>query len=199
MPKKLYKNYFMETTFFFGIFLCLLNLGHALRCFDCQNISSPRDCTQITECNTNEQCFTEQILSHDGSLVFNIGCISNTRCSPMIFGKRSLSKRRNEITVCLECCANSFCNHHGCGEKEISLTQRGPYCFNCDAIIDPKECSNVTVCDKDELCMLTSPVQYANLPQTIYKSQCGSKQMCDVLTHLPSDPRCTSMRCGTDY
>ncbi|XP_060607782.1 uncharacterized protein LOC132759918 [Ruditapes philippinarum] len=47
--------------------------------------------------------------------------------------------------------------------------------------------------------MLTSPVQYANLPQTIYKSQCGSKQMCDVLTHLPSDPRCTSLCCGTDY
>ena len=34
---------------------------------------------------------------------------------------------------------------------EIDRSQRGPYCFSCEAEVDAKTCSNVTVCKQDEV------------------------------------------------
>ena len=34
---------------------------------------------------------------------------------------------------------------------EIPITVRGPYCFNCDNVDDPKHCTNMTACSKDQV------------------------------------------------
>ncbi|XP_053374082.1 uncharacterized protein LOC123544285 [Mercenaria mercenaria] len=182
-----------------GIFFCLLNRCDAIRCFECQHVPFPRDCTKVIECGVDQYCFTEQLVTTGGNVVFNTGCLNNTRCSPSgtsLIGKRS--KSPSDIKTCMECCKSDFCNKIGCGTREIPLTQRGPYCFNCDAAVDPKACNDVTICGKNELCMLYSPLQYDGFPQTIYKGQCVTQQVCDVVSKALSSRMCAPICCKTD-
>ncbi|XP_045170574.2 uncharacterized protein LOC123532998 isoform X1 [Mercenaria mercenaria] len=193
----------MATLYFLGLFLCFLNRSDAIRCFQCQYVTLPSDCTKILECSADEHCFTEQVVTSAGSFRFNSGCVRNTNCPPTgisLIGKRATnSKRSADITTCYECCKDEFCNKIGCGTTEIPLAQRGPYCFTCDAATDAKSCSDVTVCGKNEVCMLYSPVEYDGLPQTIYKGQCESQSVCDVVTKALSYHKCAPMCCNTDF
>ncbi|XP_053374278.1 uncharacterized protein LOC128546898 [Mercenaria mercenaria] len=193
----------MENLYFLGIVFCLLHHSFASRCFQCQNVPFPRDCTKVTECSADQYCFTEQVVTMAGNVVFNSGCLHHAHCSPTgmsLIGKRSVNSRRStDITTCIECCKDDFCNRNGCGTSEVPLTQRGPYCFNCDTSTDAKACHNVTVCDENELCMLYSPVKYDGLPQTIYKAQCESQSICDIVSKALHNPKCAPICCKTDF
>ncbi|XP_045169361.2 uncharacterized protein LOC123532071 [Mercenaria mercenaria] len=191
----------MGNLYFLGIFFCLLNRGEAIRCFECRNIPFPRECTKVVECSSDEYCSVEQVVVASGNVVFNSGCLHNSRCSSTgisLIGKRSAyisnRKRSADVTICSECCKDDFCNKNGCGTTEVPFGQRGPYCFNCDAAIDAKSCSDVTVCGKNELCMLYSPVL-----QTTYKSQCETQLLCDALSKVPSSHKCAPICCQTDF
>ncbi|XP_045169745.2 C-type lectin domain family 4 member A-like isoform X2 [Mercenaria mercenaria] len=187
------------------LFFTFLVQSNATRCFECQNIPYPRACSKLAICSSDENCFTEQIVTTSGSIVYNIGCTHKQRCS--IIGDRLVGKRTSNITrrsstdisTCIECCHGDFCNNQGCGTKAVPVEQRGPYCYKCDSLLDPKACSNVAVCLQNELCLLYSPVEFAGLPETIYKGTCGKQSDCNVLSHTASSSRCSPTCCNTDF
>lgn len=176
----------------------------AIRCFDCQSVPFPYDCARVTECNTGELCFTEQVVTTSGHVVYNSGCLQKDRCEavgPALLGKRSRvpSKRVTDLSVCIECCTDSFCNMKGCGVPEIPREQRGPYCFNCDPVIDPKSCEKVAVCLQSEFCMLYSPSEFRGLPGTLYKSHCGRVTNCEELMKTANNSNCPFTCCSGDF
>ncbi|XP_060593344.1 macrophage mannose receptor 1-like isoform X1 [Ruditapes philippinarum] len=192
------------------IVLCLLVLCctfvtcNGVRCFECKDVPYPRDCSNAVTCGQHEQCSTEQFNS-SGNIVYNTGCLATDRCSTansLILGKRSANitlRTTGDISTCIECCSGEFCNNKGCGTDTVPINQRGPYCFSCDALIDPKACSKVSVCAVNEECLLYSPAEYNGLPETVYKSQCESRAACDVMTSAFTNTKCPPSCCKTDF
>ncbi|XP_045170560.2 uncharacterized protein LOC123532983 isoform X2 [Mercenaria mercenaria] len=185
-------------------FFCVLKGSDGTRCFECQNVPFPRDCARLTDCNAHEDCFTEQVVTTSGNVVFNSGCLAKSRCSTVstsLIGKRLANmtdKRSTDIVTCNECCTADYCNMKGCGTLEVPFEQRGPYCYTCDAL-DPRDCTNVAVCAKHELCMIHTPVEFIGLPETIYRGQCETQSTCDALSEISSHDNCTPVCCSTDF
>ncbi|XP_045167349.2 uncharacterized protein LOC123530676 isoform X2 [Mercenaria mercenaria] len=195
----------MISGFFLGVFFCLLNPNEATRCFECSNVPFPRDCTKLITCKSDENCFTEQIITAGGNKVYNSGCLSKSICpqlgTPPIVGKRTINindKPTTDISTCIECCTDDFCNLKGCGAHEIPIEQRGPYCYNCD-VLNLVDCNSVAVCAQNELCLMFNPYKLSGLPETIYRGQCESLSACAALTHVYSNAKCTPMCCNTDF
>ncbi|XP_045213955.2 macrophage mannose receptor 1-like [Mercenaria mercenaria] len=188
-------------------FLALFSLfvhSEATRCFECRNVPYPRDCAKVRTCNSDEYCSTEQIVTTSGNIVYNTGCLSKSKCSTvsgLLVGKRStvIQRSSSDLSTCIECCTGDFCNNQGCGTQTAPLGQRGPYCFNCDSILDPKACSDVAVCEVDEKCMLYSPAEFSGLPEVVYRSQCETKVACDILSQAASNYACPPSCCDSDF
>ncbi|XP_060560279.1 uncharacterized protein LOC132720220 [Ruditapes philippinarum] len=187
------------------ILYSLLHQDVATRCFECQNIPYPRACSKLVDCNSDEHCFTEQYVTTSGSIVYSTGCLPRQRCtivSGQNFGSTfsNISVRSNtDISTCVECCAGDFCNNQGCGTKAVPFDQRGPYCFHCDAVLDPTACSNAAVCLQNEVCLLYSPSDFAGLPETIFRSSCARQSKCDELLRTDGRTDCTPYCCKTDF
>ncbi|XP_045170437.2 uncharacterized protein LOC123532900 [Mercenaria mercenaria] len=172
----------------------------ATRCFDCQNIPYPRACAKLTVCNSDEYCFTEQFVTSSGNILYNTGCMHNQRCFAFRDKRSSnISRRSTDISTCIECCQGDFCNNKGCGTKAVPADQRGPYCFHCDSVLDPKACTNVATCLQNEICMLHSPADFVGLPEIVYKSACGRQSDCEKLSQTVSSNRCSPTCCETDF
>ncbi|XP_045169978.2 uncharacterized protein LOC123532581 [Mercenaria mercenaria] len=194
----------MRVLSYLSIFVNVLTLGYSTRCFECMHVQFPSDCTQMTVCNSDEYCFTQQVITTSGNVVYNSGCLSKSRCPAVSAGpddRRSASmvnKRSADIVTCVECCTGDFCNMKGCGTLEIPIAQRGPYCYKCD-VLDPKGCTNVKICGKNEVCMLFTPVEYRSLPEIIYRGQCESKAACDAMSQAFVNAKCAPTCCDTDF
>lgn len=170
------------------IILCLI-LTAALkpcfstRCFECQNTPLPHACQKVAECNADEQCYTEQIVTSSGNIVYNTGCISQQRCSvghTALVGRRSNNSSRQRslnLNTCVECCTDNFCNNKGCGSQEVPKDQRGPYCFHCESLLDPAACSRVAVCLQNEDCETLSHTVGSNrcIPNCCTEDFCNDK------------------------
>ncbi|RUS74369.1 hypothetical protein EGW08_017868 [Elysia chlorotica] len=63
-----------------------------VRCFDCSGMSSPYDCTKIQRCRTDEQCYLRAYVNDAYSIMYDMGCQSNSFCS--VVPKRSLSQEK---------------------------------------------------------------------------------------------------------
>ncbi|XP_053372484.1 macrophage mannose receptor 1-like [Mercenaria mercenaria] len=152
-----------------------------------------------------QQCYTEQVVTTSGNIIYNSGCLSKSRCSTVatsLVGRRSITnmvdKRSSDLVTCTECCTDDFCNMKGCGTQGVPAEQRGPYCYTCDAL-DPKDCTDVDVCSKNELCIMYNPGEFHGLPETIYRGQCETRAACDAIAHAFSNHRCAPMCCNTDF
>ncbi|XP_045179368.2 semaphorin-5A-like [Mercenaria mercenaria] len=105
--KKLY-------TFFLNILLCLVNTSFvvSLECYNCTDIESVNNCTNISQCGSGESCYLDLVPSGQTS-VFNLGCLDNQKCMaignsvPSIVG-RDVNKR--QLKTCHECCSTDNCN-----------------------------------------------------------------------------------------
>ncbi|XP_053373291.1 uncharacterized protein LOC128546006 isoform X2 [Mercenaria mercenaria] len=187
-----------------GILLCFVSSCYGIKCFECQNLPDPRDCSKLMVCNSDEICFTDQVVLASGNVSFNSGCLPKSQCvsiSTALIGKRSakiVNTRSTDSLMCRECCVGDFCNMKGCGTHEIPIKQRGPYCYTCD-IQNPKDCTNVTVCGKNELCILYHPVEFGGRPSTLYRGQCETRAACIALTQAFSNQNCNPICCNTDF
>ncbi|KAK3594711.1 hypothetical protein CHS0354_001534 [Potamilus streckersoni] len=89
-------------------------------CLQCLKIAEAHDCETVTNCEADEECFTEQYITQEGHIFFDLGCKSKQICDAINkFGKRSLEqplKRQSDgrITLCEECCIGESCNGKGC-------------------------------------------------------------------------------------
>ncbi|XP_045169976.2 uncharacterized protein LOC123532580 [Mercenaria mercenaria] len=195
----------MKQIFLLSILFTFLKRCDATRCFECQNIPYPEACAQLAVCSLNEYCFTEQYVTTSGSISYNTGCMYYKRCNVIrdqFIGKLSSNVTRRssvDISTCTECCHGDFCNNQGCGTKAAPVEQRGPYCFQCDALLDPKACTNVAVCLQNEICLLHSPKEFAGLPETIYKSGCGKQSACNTVSQASMNAKCVPTCCNTDF
>ncbi|XP_060593345.1 uncharacterized protein LOC132747835 isoform X2 [Ruditapes philippinarum] len=155
--------------------------SNGVRCFECKDVQYPSDCLNAVTCGRHEKCST---------------------ANSWILGKRSANiteRTPGDISTCIECCSGEFCNNKGCGTDTVPVNQRGPYCFSCYALIDPKACSKVSVCAVNEECLLYSPAEYNGLPETVYKSQCESRAACGVMTSAFTNTNCPPSCCKTDF
>ncbi|XP_053373290.1 uncharacterized protein LOC128546006 isoform X1 [Mercenaria mercenaria] len=187
-----------------GILLCFVSSCYGIKCFECQNLPDPRDCSKLMVCNSDEICFTDQVVLASGNVSFNSGCLPKSQCvsiSTALIGKRSakiVNTRSTDSLMCRECCVGDFCNMKGCGTHEIPIKQRGPYCYTCD-IQNPKDCTNVTVCGKNELCMLYHSLESSGRPDAMHRGQCESQAECNAITQAFGTQNCNPICCNTDF
>ncbi|XP_052776291.1 uncharacterized protein LOC128214080 [Mya arenaria] len=197
------------------IILFALQLAYARAgqmCYDCSRMPSPSDCSHTILCNEHETCHTTQIVTDNGHIVYDSGCMSNPRCPGAGSVKMSplhdviISPRiPGDIVTCIECCRGEFCNNQGCGAKPLlDRPSRGPICVTCDVSVSPDACEFVSVCTQDEECFLSSDYNPLTGDKR-YTSKCGSKQTCEALRRNYADvigrraaPDCLGC-CDDDY
>ncbi|XP_045183704.2 secretory phospholipase A2 receptor-like [Mercenaria mercenaria] len=125
------------------------------RCFECTRIPFARDCDHVRVCGEHEVCFTKQIVSDSGHVLYDTGCVDKQNCK----SKRSLDAVQDDETgdliTCLHCCHGEFCNSQGCGSQALPTTNRGPVCFSCPkGSASPEKCDKVTACGRDQRCFI---------------------------------------------
>ncbi|CAC5360997.1 unnamed protein product [Mytilus coruscus] len=98
----------------------------SLKCLDCPNVAQPYDCTTVTDCGQHGECYTEQEITDDGNVYFNVGCKDESLCQIVettnILGQTrytsgcahksqcvSWSDNSNDCTG-TRCCSQQLCN-----------------------------------------------------------------------------------------
>lgn len=189
--------------------LCLLILAaihviDAKKCFLCQNVPLPRICNSLTECGAKETCYTEAVVTTGGHILYNSGCVSLQHCpnfhnaAYQIVGKRDVS-RRGDISACVECCGDDFCNNKGCGTKLLPSSLVGPYCYSCDKTLDPAHCNKATQCSKNQFCSIQEHPSFKGLKDMVYMTKCMDKPTCDGLNSTAVNSRCPPVCCNTNF
>ncbi|XP_045184850.2 uncharacterized protein LOC123542883 [Mercenaria mercenaria] len=178
--------------YLFSIGQCLTE---AYRCFECSNIPHLRDCSIVTQCNTHEICYVQEIVTTSGHILFNSGCRTKENCKKLtgrsigasyngnsnITVKDTATRtmvRRNDISVCEQCCDSEFCNNHGCNEIATPVNQRGPYCFSCKRQRELDTCRHVTQCSPTQVCLVKKLLDSGTV---VYDSHCIEQVQCDVI------------------
>ncbi|XP_060567081.1 uncharacterized protein LOC132725905 [Ruditapes philippinarum] len=148
----------MSILFLAYIFLGFANLvtsQSTIRCRSCNRASTLSDCNKLVVCDaTLEDCYMDQILTDQLTVVYEGGCRAKTVCS-------SSGRKRNDFIACSRCCDyEEDCNRHLCGIKDdtISISQ----CYSCDyrtseqsEVKDPKSCVTLDTCQPNEVCYAT--------------------------------------------
>ncbi|XP_052791386.1 mucin-5AC-like [Mya arenaria] len=159
-----------------GILLILaicLHTGSGLICLNCDAVANPRLCRHVTTCFTGEKCSVETFISHDGDLMYNLGCVDKNYCgiaqvAPPVGG--------NQFFSCHDCCDNhDLCNAFGCNSTGFPV-QRGPLCFNCEAFPGGYPCHTIAHCESHEVCYNDATLEFQT--DTLYSSGCRSKHHC---------------------
>ncbi|XP_052788736.1 uncharacterized protein LOC128223493 [Mya arenaria] len=190
------------------LFMAIVKTVYAVRCFECKGTPFPRDCAKVVTCGPDEFCSVEQVVTTSGLIVYNSGCLSQSRCQNFLIHKKrggaldkalSLPSRSTDIITCLECCTDSYCNNAGCGADAIPRNTRGPYCFTCKELNDPLQCEIATVCADNEQCLMFGPVEYMNHPDAVYRGTCENTAACHVLTTTVKNSHCPPYCCSDDF
>ncbi|CAG2244972.1 unnamed protein product [Mytilus edulis] len=129
-------------------------------CLDCKGVSQPEDCPVVTRCGPHEQCSVEEYVTNDGNALYDVGCKDIQRCNLNGFGRRQANtttsiKREIGTVVCSECCNSRLfplCNIAGCGIKKPILPVGSKICYKCPSSIHPDECTQLTLCNKNQSC-----------------------------------------------
>ncbi|XP_053403263.1 uncharacterized protein LOC123555221 [Mercenaria mercenaria] len=153
----------------------------------------PSDCNTITTCGQHEQCYLDTYVTSIGSIRYSLGCRDSLQCrSHGLVGKRdALSNKTNELfssisnigtdkrafgkLICSECCVGEMCNNAGCGNTGYPIP-RGPKCYNCKEQNDTNDCNKLTMCSRDEVCMLMTTQNSVTHAQR-YQSKFKGKQV----------------------
>ncbi|XP_052787236.1 uncharacterized protein LOC128222303 [Mya arenaria] len=177
--------------------LCLISSAQAnIRCLECTDMPHPQDCLTVSLCTQYEICYVEQYVTSGGFLLYNSGCLAKDRCPSqnkrgitetskylaLMRESKGLSKRQDtpsgtDIPTCIDCCGNDFCNTGGCGEVARPMTERGPFCFNCEESANPDTCRLVTQCEPGEVCAILK----LNFYKDLWTTMCKRERQCHAL------------------
>ncbi|XP_033724987.1 uncharacterized protein LOC117314974 [Pecten maximus] len=92
--------------------LCNTENDRGLKCFHCDDVMHPDDCSEIKECFFDSICYTRKVeLDSNGEKRFSMGCEQKRVCD--VFEQNALSTA--DGAYCTRCCNNSFCNMALCG------------------------------------------------------------------------------------
>ncbi|XP_069102969.1 uncharacterized protein [Argopecten irradians] len=98
--------------------LCATGNDQALKCFHCDDVMHPNECSELRACYEDKICYTRKIdLDANSEMRFSMGCEEKRVCT--VFEKNSLSTE--DGTYCTHCCNNSFCNMALCGIPTIVI------------------------------------------------------------------------------
>ncbi|XP_063438596.1 mucin-2-like [Mytilus trossulus] len=189
----------MSIRMFKGLILCVFvwiknsNLSDAA-CLDCKGISQPEDCAVVTRCGPHEQCSVEEYVTNDGNTLYDVGCKDTQRCNLNGFGRRQANttasiKREIGTVVCSECCNSRLfplCNIAGCGIKKPTLPVGSKICYKCPISIHPDECTQLTLCNKNQSCFITETNNL--LGHHRWQHGCIDKQSCPSQSSSASSP-----------
>ncbi|CAC5424203.1 unnamed protein product [Mytilus coruscus] len=130
-------------------------------CLECKGVYQPEDCAVVTKCGPHEECSVEEYVTNDGNVLYDVGCKDIARCNlNAAFGRRQANttasiKRSIGTAICSECCNSKLfplCNIGGCGIKKPTLPAGSKICYKCPSSIHPDECTQITLCNKNQSC-----------------------------------------------
>ncbi|XP_060557471.1 uncharacterized protein LOC132717905 [Ruditapes philippinarum] len=149
-----------------------------IRCRWCNRASTLSDCNKLIICDaTLEECFMDELLTDQLTVVYQGGCRSKDVCAKS-------GKKRSDLVTCSRCCGfGDDCNKRLCGIKDGTLTSS--QCYSCDnrnshgfGVTDPKLCVTLETCQPNEVCY-TSQEDFGG-KDTFYYG-CFNKAICDNL------------------
>ncbi|XP_076118163.1 uncharacterized protein LOC143085594 isoform X2 [Mytilus galloprovincialis] len=135
-------------------------------CYNCADISHPRFCNHVEQCNIGQVCSLKRVVDIYGETSFNQGCTTIKLCQ----AKMSL----NETGKCTHCCSSDLCNSDGCGEQ-APKQQNGTLCYQCNGKLQSESCQKVTFCGYDEMCHISEESWNGEI---IYRSGCKDNSKC---------------------
>lgn len=164
--------------------LCLINsvvFLNARRCLQCNSVTQPLDCSHVSECGRNEECYFEKYVTTGGIIVYDVGCKDTKLCtsSHEPFGKR----RSIGTSICSACCNDKdVCNIDGHCSAEKFLPPLGSnLCYKCHLSGRPDSCHQLTLCDQHSVCSLQQVTNY--LGHIRWEHGCVKKAVCSSLSN----------------
>ncbi|XP_021377465.1 uncharacterized protein LOC110465750 [Mizuhopecten yessoensis] len=134
-------------------------------CYECNNMSHPRDCTNVVECDPHQVCYVDKYVTRHSHVYYNSGCLSYNSCYSNHGHRESELTANTEVDVtatglrrnnpggylnCSSCCNHDFCNTNLCETQKVNSTRKR--CMSCDSVEHPSDCQTVRGCDEDEMC-----------------------------------------------
>ncbi|XP_067662452.1 uncharacterized protein [Haliotis asinina] len=167
------------------------------RCYSCQGVSHPYNCNVTVTCQPQEQCFTDEYSTTDGSITYTVGCRPAVACDSALIGRRSKVKARNGPSLkCMACCHGDHCNSGGCSAGP----PKGSRCYHCDFIDDPRTCATTTMCNANQHCFVDKV--YTDKYETKYILGCADNSECNLKGKRKRDNVLSTMCsvcCDGDY
>ncbi|XP_060567096.1 uncharacterized protein LOC132725916 [Ruditapes philippinarum] len=154
--------------------------GNTLTCRACHKASTLSDCNTVVSCNgTLEDCYMEEIITTNLTIVYDGGCRSKAACST------TRVRRYPELVACSKCCDfKNECNKPLCGIRDDTYIP-DPQCYNCDhrtseqsEVADPSKCVTLTTCKPEEMCFATESDVSG---RTMFFYGCLNKVECGIL------------------
>ncbi|XP_071138529.1 uncharacterized protein [Mytilus edulis] len=161
-----------------GTVSCILSLhlASAIMCYDCDVLPHQRDCTRVTKCGPDEECYGERVQTPDGLIKFRSGCIKTSKCYISIGLLPVIGKRSGDTTECSKCCNSSYCNLETCDKPYASNRKR---CLSCKYAVRPDECSESIQCRDGEVCYSQTLIHNS---ERRYRLGCIHRQQCGINT-----------------
>ena len=164
----------------------LLQSTDALRCRQCNGVTSLYSCTTSVDCSDDEECYMDKYVTNLHSGVYYGGCRATTTCQAgavphLPTGVQSVS--------CSKCCddnsTNVECNVNLCGIM-ASVGSKANQCYFCDSdnfgsigdVSDPASCTTLTTCQADEMCGVDD-ISLGG--QMTHKYSCRNARICSFL------------------
>ncbi|XP_052248325.1 uncharacterized protein LOC127856260 isoform X4 [Dreissena polymorpha] len=158
------------------VLLACLATVQSLVCLNCPDAAHPRFCKHVTTCSVGEKCGIETFVSTDGDLLYKLGCVDTNFCTATPSLKSQNGNHGNQFVACQSCCDNhDLCNDVGCNSTGFPIN-RGPICFNCEALPGDYACHKVEHCEPHEVCFKDATLEFQT--DMMYSSGCRSKHNC---------------------
>ncbi|XP_021367650.1 uncharacterized protein LOC110459631 isoform X1 [Mizuhopecten yessoensis] len=165
--------------------------GKGPLCLECHSEALPTSCDTVVQCGPHEKCLLRSFENERGMQLYQSGCMDSMHCANLLTNGtvvRRTSKR--EITMCLECCEDNYCNSGGCNLPGFTAMHGyAPVCFKCQDVRSPEECDHIGRCNQGEACYIH------NSSPGHYQMGCKATQNCQ---HLNSNSGCSTC-CSGDF
>ncbi|XP_067658359.1 collagen alpha-5(VI) chain-like [Haliotis asinina] len=164
-------------------------------CLKCERVASPDDCVTSVLCSPGEICMSEEYVTSDGFVFFDLGCKLASICSMAGFtvsaaeidqrrtgqsqttGQPLIGRRRRQsmaVHACEECCEDDFCNNYLCGGHETQLLK----CAACVDMMNMTNCDKIAVCQPHEVCYIEEKI--TDTFELLYTGGCERQKQCEA-------------------
>ncbi|XP_033725136.1 uncharacterized protein LOC117315099 [Pecten maximus] len=177
--------------YFAGLLLQVSSISSSTNgtlCYNCRDVSHPRDCFRLTRCGQHEVCSVDRFSSDDGIITYDSGCKSKTFCSGFQTKREQESSRpthfpqyawdAQQYPICSTCCDADFCNLNLCDPSVDHTSKDLKRCLHCTGIEDPNNCETVTTCTVDEACYTQKQLNVNG--EIRYNLGCRHQAVCDA-------------------